>query len=149
GRHETTTDQHGKFEFQVAPDLLCMIGANKGTQFAMPIDWIVTARSKPVTGLVLQLEPGRRIFGKVTYGKDKKPLAGQSIQVQVEGRPEYDIPGVSLPNPKKSNKAVIRMLTRHVTTNDKGEFELYSSAFKHTVLLLNGPRKYEKFDLSN
>ena len=151
GYRNTMTDLEGKFSFQVPPDLLCMIGARmeKEKLFAMPVDWIVTARNKPVDGIVLHLEPARRIFGQVTFGQDKKPDAGQTIAVRLEGRQIYEIPGVSLPNPRKSNKGVMRSFSEYTKTNEQGEFEVYTSAFQHTVVLQSGQNLHEKVDLSN
>lgn len=143
------TDQNGAFTIQVAPNLLCMVGARQGNQVSRPVEGLVTERGKPISGIVLKLEPGIRIFGKLTQGPNKVPQPGKSVMLTWQGKDIRQFPGLALPNPGGLGWSVAPQLSQNGKTNDAGEYEFFTCAGQNVIRPQGaGLTGFEKVELS-
>lgn len=144
---ETTTDQHGRFEIRVAPNLLYMFAVQDEQWATGVIDGLIVRPDEPIMGLKFELRPATRIHGRVTVGPDEKPVAGQRMGLRQEGRDLHHLEGAELPNPENSRTWIQPSVYRSVVTDEKGYFQFFVGPGKFT---LSGPSqvKPEKFEVA-
>jgi hypothetical protein len=137
------TDAEGRFEMRLNPDLLYLFAVSDPKWGAPLIDGIVAVPGKPIEGLKFQVRHATRIHGRVTAGPEAKPVAGQRVVLNEDGRALLHLEGVHLPNPTNSNNWVQPRLTRLKWTDAAGRFEFFVGPGKYT---LTGPSQVESKD---
>jgi hypothetical protein len=151
-RGTTRSRDDGSFEIRVDPDQYYMFAASLDRQVSPAVSCIVKPReSVGEIGLVLQ--DGIRVYGKVTAGKERRPLAGQYLYLYVQPEIEYHELAAEdqLPNPRGERKAISPRITRSARSDDEGKFEFFTAPGKHYVFLSGGgaPRQFELKDDSD
>jgi hypothetical protein len=89
---EATAGPDGAFTIDVNPDKYYMLVASKDRLASAPHRQVVR-RGEPPAAAVLELKPATRVFGRVTGGPERKPLAGESVSfMQQDGLTYFNLP---------------------------------------------------------
>jgi Thioredoxin-like len=148
-RGQTTTDSKGHFTLQVNPDQYYQFAAGNREWASPPVNRIVRTGT-PVEGIELQLQPAKRVFGRVTLGADDIPVPGIYVRLyQQNAVGYYDLPdSEQLPNPTDSHLAIQPQIGWSGPTNDSGEFEFFVGPGKYYMSGPNGvaPPHFELVD---
>lgn len=147
-RRKVTTDREGRYEIKAAPNMVYLVTAKYEKLAAAPQTDFAVWPDKPIAGLDLQLQPATRIFGRVTTGSDRRPLADQRISMYQYGGDAHNNKEINLPNPEESRTWVQPMDFHNTTSDADGRFELFVGPGKFDI---RGPRqsKIEKFDITD
>lgn len=78
------TGADGRFKMSVAPDQAYIVSAERENLIVSRIGVIVREK-QPVEDVELKLAEGTILTGQITRGPEKKPVAGQHVQLQLEG----------------------------------------------------------------
>ncbi|MBI3408302.1 MAG: thioredoxin family protein [Planctomycetes bacterium] len=121
-RCETQTDKNGKYKLRVAPNLIYLVEvlADKGWAADMHFGFAVLPRIEmPDKDFVLR--PATRVHGRLTLGKDQKPLAGKGMWLRRE-LPPLEVP---IADPKNGEYLRLPYAHYHAKSDTKGEFEFF------------------------
>jgi hypothetical protein len=124
-RGTTRTDEKGLFRMTVFPDQFYLFSAaNKHS--ASPVDPRVIRLGEPVDDIELVLRNATRVYGQLTVGDDRRPLANEYLALYRHAGEDFYYklpPDQQLPNPSKRNKAVFPVLVNSTHTDSDGRFE--------------------------
>ena len=90
-----------------------------------PYQTRVVRADRPVEPIKLVLQPARRLYGTLTGGAEKKPLAQQYLQIYWRDEQSHSKlpPEDRLPNPSNDPTPIVLGIFNHVRTDDQGRFE--------------------------
>ncbi|MFN0053365.1 MAG: carboxypeptidase regulatory-like domain-containing protein [Planctomycetales bacterium] len=150
GRFQTTvvSDAEGRFELSANPDTYCHFVAYLDKQASELATRIVRLR-KPAEPLELVLKPAARVHGRVTIGKQRRPLVGQDISVYLPNDSNYyKLPkDQQFPDPNQRREAIVPKIVLNVHTDAEGRFELFVGPGTYYAFGPQGvpPPKFEVF----
>lgn len=144
-RETTTTDDTGHFEFQVHPNQYYYFCASDSAGEEQTVSQIVnqTVFDEPPEEIQLTLKPAVRVFGQVTQGEEKTPLAGHYVSLYRHlGRDYYELPKEELlPNPKTGKqeiatgiKAISTRIVQGLQTDNEGRYEFFTGPGEHYLI---------------
>ncbi len=85
-RGQTWTDDNGRFEIRVNPELVYLFTVDDSRWTAAPRDGIAVRPNTPVDGIDFQLQKtSTRLHGQLTVGPEKKPWPGQTVMLTQRG----------------------------------------------------------------
>ncbi|MFG0331735.1 MAG: carboxypeptidase-like regulatory domain-containing protein, partial [Maioricimonas sp. JB049] len=142
-RGTTTTDEDGRYEIGVAPDMIYLVTAHSVTAHsekerlaAAPQTGFAVRPGEPRDGIDFTLQPATRVHGRVTLGNDHQPMKGQFIRLYQTGDDLHNTPGLTLPNPEGNNLWVQPSHSYHTTTDADGFYEFWVGPGEYS---LRGP----------
>jgi len=147
-RSTATTNEEGRYELGVAPNMVYLLVVDDEKWAAAPQTGFAILPGQPRDGLDFDLRPATRIFGRVTIGEDKRPVEGQRIYSYQRGADLHNLEGVTLPNPEGSRKWVQPNFVRSTMTDKQGHYELFVGPGDYD---LRGPQQVsiEKFTITD
>jgi hypothetical protein len=103
---------------------------------------------EPIDGLDFELRAATRVFGQVTLGEARQPVADLDIQMYQYGKDGNNLEGVELPNPENSNEWVQPIIVRTTKTDEQGQYEFLVGPGNYDI---RGPRQNEvkKFEITD
>jgi thiol-disulfide isomerase/thioredoxin len=81
---EVTTGPDGRYALRVHSEQAYIVTASKGEMAAPYLSGIVVRAGKPDEGVDLVIGPATRLKGRVTVGKDRKPVAKVNVAAVIE-----------------------------------------------------------------
>ncbi len=136
---QATADKDGKFVLRLPPEQVYLLTAiSRDGQKIGSIDRLVVRTGKPQDGLTILLKPGTRVFGRVTEGEKRVPVASAEIRLSWTGRGPRDLADVELLNPDGSNRALVPVQWRSVTTDADGKFEVFLGPGRYDLRFSRG-----------
>jgi hypothetical protein len=148
-RESVKSDAEGQFSLQVDPDQYYQFSAGNREWASAAVNQIVLS-GRPVEGIAIQLQPAKRVFGRVTIGGDNQPAVGVYTQLYQQPAVDYyDLPEAArLPNPTDSNLAILPRTTWGGPTDKDGRFEYFVGPGKYYVSGPSGIKPVE-FELTD
>ena len=125
-RNTTRTDDRGRFRIRVNPDMYYqLVAANE--DFASEGFNLVVRRKTPKDKIELVLRDAVRVHGRLTVGEDRKPMAGQYVQLyQRDAQDYHKLPeNERLHNPDGSRQAISAYISRNTRTDKDGRYEFF------------------------
>lgn len=142
-RAATTTDEEGRYQLKVSPDMLYLVVAHNDQWAAAPHTGFAIYHGQDRHDLDFRLRPATRLFGRVTIGKDNKPIGGQDILLRQFGAGMNEVTGIEFPkpeqNPQHNDLNIRKPQTSHwPTTDEHGYFEAAVGPGKY---VMSGPEQ--------
>jgi RNA polymerase sigma factor (sigma-70 family) len=122
---QVRTDRNGRYEVLAEPNQIYLLVIEDRKWAAPPQTGFAVLPGKPVEGINFVLRPATHIHGRVTVGKDRKPVSGQNIYFQQFGVDLLSLENVRLPAPGKKRQWVQPMIAHYKRTDADGRFEFF------------------------
>ena len=134
------TDAEGRYSLKVYSEQAYLLTAEKGDMAAPVKSDVVVREGKEVEGVDLVLGRGTKVKGRVTLGKDRKPVEGTFVQAVLD---KGSIP----PELKREGDRTSRRLRMSVSksTDKEGRYEFLLGPGDYTIL---GPARVEPIKLT-
>ena len=142
-----TTDDDGRYEFNVSPNQAYLVLVDDEQWAAPPATGFVVLPGQPRENVDFVLRPATRLYGRVTMGPNERPITGQQIYSYQEGATvNLKEAGVPLPDGADqiwANPSYVRV----TKSNRDGRFELFVGPGKYD---LRGPtqNEIERFEIT-
>ncbi|HEX4070880.1 MAG TPA: thioredoxin family protein, partial [Planctomycetaceae bacterium] len=129
-------DAHGAFELWLVPETYYVFEA-RGDKTVSAIQRRIVRAGVPVEPLKFVIEPGTRVHGRVVRAKDKSPLSGVYVGLQLKLTNEYyKLPkDQQLPNPGNSRRGIFSNIYRGMPSGPDGQFEFYVAPGQYVAQL--------------
>lgn len=139
-RGETRTDADGRFRFMAYSEQAYILTASKDNLAAPYRSGVVLRAGKPVEGVDLVLGPGTRLKGRVTVGKEHKPVAQVNVAAVID---KGSIP----PELKRAGDRIYHAMTTWMwcQTDAEGRYEFLLGPGEYRV---QGPPRVEPVKLT-
>lgn len=142
-RQTTTTDENGRWDMLVKPNGYYLFVVQDQQFCAEPQQGVLIREANAPTDLDFQLQPVRRIFGKVSGVVD----SGTRIMLQQRAPDYYKLPEADrLPNPTNSDIAVSAFTQDSVAVADDGTYEFKVGPGEFTIW--SPDQKTKKFTIA-
>lgn len=109
----------------------CVVAATSG-HFASGMTAIVTAAERHDEPLTLVLKPAARVYGEITFGKDKQPVAEAYVVL-------FQLDDGKYPGPKVGRQRITQDITRYGRADARGHFEFYVAPGHYSLLAGSAP----------
>jgi hypothetical protein len=126
---EATTDEQGVFGIDVPPEKYYMFVAARDHLASEPVTRIIRDRA-PDQPIIVKLKPGVRIFGQVTLGAQRAPVADVRVHLIQQDYDSYNhLPEEQrFPGGLNGRKAIIPSVGFPATkTDSQGRWEFYAT----------------------
>ncbi|HSG73113.1 MAG TPA: carboxypeptidase-like regulatory domain-containing protein, partial [Planctomycetaceae bacterium] len=138
-RTSVQSDAEGNFQLKLAPHQYYMFIARKQNEISPGVCLVVRNQS-PSDEIILGTDPGTRVFGTLTVGSEKSPVADQSISLYLKPSPEhFELPKAQqLPNPNDSRSGVAPRYVQWTKTDAEGHYEFWAGTGAYYLI---GPQQ--------
>lgn len=125
---ETKTDAQGRFTLLAHPNQHLSLQANVGKLCSI-LETFTVLEKPPEREIKLTVKAGTRVFGRVTSGEDRLPLADEYVNLDQHEKDYSLFKGLfktdPLPNPSRDIKRIDRKISRFTVTDLQGRFEFW------------------------
>lgn len=134
-RKEVTTARNGRFRIDVPPHHLYMLAAYSKDRLQASVvkDGIAVYPGKPVGDINLKLRPATRVFGQLTLGPDRNPIAKHLVQVYIYGRDLNNLNEVSFPHDGENHWWIQPLIVHSTQSDADGRFEFRLGPGKYDI----------------
>ncbi len=139
-RESVTTDDDGRYSLKVSPYMVYLVVAGNQTQASTPRTDFAVMPEQPVTDLDFKLRPATRLYGRVTLGPQRKPVAGQEIHIFHRGRGSVKLKEKQKPSIQARTFSALPNIVHRLTTDKNGAYEIFVGSGNFTV---RGPSQTE------
>ncbi|QDT18353.1 Nickel uptake substrate-specific transmembrane region [Gimesia chilikensis] len=139
-RESVTTDDDGRYSLKVSPYMVYLVVAGNQTQASTPRTDFAVMPEQPVTDLDFKLRPATRLYGRVTLGPQRKPVAGQEIHIFHRGRGSVKLKEKQKPSIQARTFSALPNIVHRLTTDKNGTYEIFVGSGNFTV---RGPSQTE------
>jgi len=124
-RKSVTTDADGRYTIKASPGMVYLVVAGNQTLASAPQTNFAVLPQQPITNLDFQLRPATRLFGRVTVGSQRKPVAGQQVYIFENGHGSVKLKKNQRPYPGARLFSARPSIVHTLTTDQNGDYELF------------------------